>query len=122
MGQVEPIKIDLDAMEAKLAEPGVRAGRAVAPRDRLQLGGRAVLDLRRAADATWRRGSTDAQINRDRNLRLQYLAGHGPEPVSERADLCRDARAHARFPENLFTGSPATLQALREAFERARGR
>ena len=39
MGQVEPIKIDLDAMEAKLQTPEVRAGRAVAPRDRLQLGG-----------------------------------------------------------------------------------
>ena len=56
MGQVEPIKIDVDAMEAKLDEPAVRAGRAVAARDRLQLGGRAVLDLRRARRPTWRPG------------------------------------------------------------------
>ena len=56
MGQVEPIKINLDEMEAKLRTPGVRAGGAVAARDRLQLGDGAVLDLRRAARRTWRPG------------------------------------------------------------------
>ena len=37
-------------------------------------------------------------INRDRNLRLQYLAGHGPEPLPERADLRRACSQHAQLP------------------------
>ena len=59
------------------AAPGVRADGAVAARDRHELGGRSVLDLRRHAPPTCSRGWRTPAINRDRNLRLQYLAGLG---------------------------------------------
>ena len=44
-----------------------------------------------------------------------------PEPVSERPHLLR--HAHAReVSDGLFTGSPATMQTLRDAIARAQGR
>ncbi len=74
-------------------DPEVRAGRAIAAGNRLQLGRRAVLDLCGAENrprALARR--------RDDQSRSQSAAAvprrDGPEPLSERADLFRDARAH----------------------------
>ena len=53
-------------------------------------------------------------INRDRNLRLQYLAGmslntYQADPIYVKMT------AHSQYPEGLFTGSAATLDALRRA-------
>jgi spermidine synthase len=59
----------------------------------------------------------DATINRDRNLRLQYLAGLGLN-LYESARIYSDMISHARYPEGLFTGSDATIQQLREAIAR----
>ena len=55
----------------------------------------------------------DAAINRDRNLRLQYLAGLGLD-VQKADTIFKDMVALARFPENLFTGSGARLNLLRQ--------
>ena len=44
-GQVEPTKIDLDMIEARLKQPGICAGRSVAARHRVLFGRRPVLDL-----------------------------------------------------------------------------
>ncbi len=52
LGQVEPTKIDVDAIQAQAAAAGVRADGAVAARDRHELGGRSVLDLRRPRQST----------------------------------------------------------------------
>ena len=47
----------------------------------------------------------DAQINRDRNLRLQYLAGRGLNLY--RADMIfADMVSYAKDPQGIFTGSP----------------
>jgi spermidine synthase len=54
----------------------------------------------------------DAQINRDRNLRLQFVAGLGMN-VDQRAEIYRGILAQRRYPEDLFTGSPAHLTELR---------
>jgi len=64
----------------------------------------------------------DAQINHDNNLRLQYLAGLGlnlyqSDPIY--VDILTGA---TRFPEELFTGTPETMQALREAVRKQQGR
>jgi spermidine synthase len=56
-------------------------------------------------------------INRDRNLRLQYLAGLGLN-LYQSDRIYSDMVAHARYPEGLFTGSPSTIGALREAIAR----
>ena len=58
--------------------------------------------------------SRDAQINTDRNLRLQYLAGMwlnsdmGEQIVSS-------ILAYYRFPDQTFVGSPESIDALKRA-------
>ena len=55
----------------------------------------------------------DAQINLDRNLRLEYLAGMGNN-VYDNA-IYEDMLAYRRFPEEMFTGSPEWTARLRQA-------
>jgi spermidine synthase len=63
----------------------------------------------------------DAQINRDRNLRLQYLAGRGLNLY--RADVIfADMLNYAKEPDGIFTGSPNRLQALTEKIRTNQGR
>ena len=64
--------------------------------------------------ANWLR---DAVINTDRNLRLQYLAGLGLN-LYQSAPIYHNMIADTRYPEHLFTGSKATLDALRVRIER----
>ena len=122
MGTVEPLQINVDEIQAKLTQSRVRAGRA--SRSARSASTRPSISSPttpgRGPDLTaWTR---DAIINRDRNLKLQYLAGPGPQPLSERSHLLRHARRTRKYPDGLFTGSDATLQALREAIARAQGR
>jgi spermidine synthase len=56
----------------------------------------------------------DAEINRDDNLRLQFLAGFGMN-LDQRAEIYRGILAFRRYPEDLFIGSPVALGALRAA-------
>jgi spermidine synthase len=58
----------------------------------------------------------NAPINRDRNLRLQYLAGLG---LNLRAAdvIYRDIVQHRRFPEGLFSGTDRQLEYLRGMIE-----
>ena len=51
----------------------------------------------------------DGAINTDRNLRLQYLAGAGTQPLSERADLPRDDPEEQISRRGSSPGSPETL-------------
>ena len=63
----------------------------------------------------------DAVINRDRNLRLQYLAGLGLN-LYQSGTIYSDMLTYSRFPEKLFVGSDALKQSLRDAIEHAPGR
>ena len=54
----------------------------------------------------------DAQINTDRNLRLQYLAGLSLNSIKG-TEILSGMLAHYRFPEQTFVGSPARLRAVR---------
>jgi spermidine synthase len=53
----------------------------------------------------------DAEINRDRNLRLQFLAGLGVNTY-EQDDMYRAMMSLRTWPENLFTGSAAVMAPL----------
>ena len=64
--------------------------------------------------------TADAQINRDRNLRLQYLAGLGLN-LYQSGPIYADILRHKKYPEGLFSGSPETLQKLRDAIASAPG-
>ena len=60
---------------------------------------------------------TDASINRDRNLRLQYLAGLGLNLY--KADVIySEMVTYRKFPETLFVGSDQLKQSLRAAMYR----
>ena len=119
LGQAEPAPIDLDAMDARLKDPRF----AAVQRSLEEIGmGSAVTLLGsfagRAVDLPeWLR---DASINRDRDLRLQYLAGMGLNQYQS-ARIYADIVRYRRFPEDLFTGSETLKQSLRAAVERAPG-
>jgi spermidine synthase len=120
MAQLEPTTIDVDEMQKKLTSPEyVRVAQSLR-----EVGIDSAVDL----FATYAGRGSDlggwmqaAMINRDRNLRLQYLAGLGLN-LYESDRIYSDMIAHARYPQGLFTGSAATLQALREAIAREHAR
>jgi spermidine synthase len=120
MGQMEPTVINLDEMEAKLASPEY----AEVAQSLREIGFSSAVDLfstyagQKADLAPW---LADAVINTDRNLRLQYFAGLGLN-LYRSGPIYSDMTRNTRFPENLFTGSPALLEALRAGIERALGR
>jgi spermidine synthase len=71
--------------------------------------------LGRARDlASWIAG---AEINRDRNMRLQYLAGLELNVVIDPV-VFEDILAYRQFPDDLFTGSAALKNELRYAMTR----
>ena len=120
MGTVEPLQINVDEIQAKLNRPEY----APVARSLSEVGLGSAVDLfstyaGRGSDlGGW---TKDAIINRDRNLKLQYLAGLGLN-LYQSDRIYSDMLLHAKYPDGLFTGSDATLQALREGIARAQGR
>ena len=53
----------------------------------------------------------DAQINRDRNLRLQYLAGLAAHDYKEAA-IYNEMLNYRHYPDKLFVAKDATKQQL----------
>ena len=110
-GQVEPTRIDVDALERKLASPEF----APLARSLRQIGFDSATSLLqsyagRGQDLRpWLQG---AEINRDRNLRLQFLAGFGVDR-DQRMEIYRGIVNYRRFPDDMFVGSPSTLAPLR---------
>jgi len=62
--------------------------------------------------------SRDAQINTDRNLRLQYLAGMWLNSYMG-TEILSSILKYYRFPEDTFVGPADRLRALREALNTA---
>ena len=58
----------------------------------------------------------DAVITRDRNLRLQYLAGMGLN-LRQSGTIYNNMLAYRRQPNGLFVGSPDTLASLYKTIE-----
>jgi len=120
VGQVEPTRINLDEMEAKLASPEY----AQVAESLHEIGFNSAVDLfstyagRMSDLQPW---LADAQINHDRNLRLQYLAGLGLN-LYQSAPIYAEMISYTRFPEGVFTGSDALMQQLRDAIQRNTGR
>lgn len=111
VGQNGPARIDIDAWSRRLSAPNYAA-----VRDSLsEVGFRSAIDLLstyagQAPDlATWLH---TAQINHDRDLRLQYLAGIGMTNNSA-SYILEDLVRHLRFPRELFTGSDEQIRQLR---------
>jgi spermidine synthase len=110
MGQADPLKIDIDKAEQRLATPEFAPVR----RSMREIGFNSATDMYatylgdEASMRDWLKG---AQINTDRNLRLMYLAGWGIN--AELADvLYRKILAMRRPPGHIFTGSPQATASL----------
>lgn len=113
LGQVEPTVINLDDMEQRL----MQADYAPVARSLGEIGFHSAVDLfatyaGRASDMAGY--LKDASINRDHNLRLQYLAGLGLN-LYQGGPIYNDIIAYSRFPDGLFAGSPAAMDSLRRA-------
>ncbi len=115
VGTVEPPYLDVDVMETGLLQPEYA-------RQRLSLGEigvYSIVDLLgryagRAGDLEpW---LVDASINRDRDMRLQYLAGLGLNQHLGR-DIYQDLLQYRRFPEDVFIATEPNLSWLRNAVE-----
>jgi spermidine synthase len=115
MGQVEPIRIDVDELQKRLDRPDY--ARVAASLNELGLGSAVSLLSTYGGEASdlgpWMK---DAEINRDRNLRLQYLAGLGLNSVKS-GSIYDDIVVYRKFSEKLFTGTGERIEALREALK-----
>jgi len=113
LGQSDPIKINVDELDRRLEhhEAVSQSLGEVGFKSTVSLlatyGGQGP-DLK-----PWLK---DAEINQDRNLRLQYLAGLGLN-ASEGWSIFEQMIVHRKFPENLFIFSASQREALRAALE-----
>jgi spermidine synthase len=114
-GQLDKGTIDVDAVQARLEDPAYSAIAA----SLAEVGIYSAVDLfatyaGSAGDLeSW---ISDAEVNTDRNLRLQYLAGLGLNSYDNQA-IYRSMIADVGYPERLFTGSDATLEQLRRRID-----
>jgi spermidine synthase len=118
-GQVEPTVIDVDKWQERLDRP-----ENAAVRQSLEdVGFHDAVDLlasyaARAADlGEW---MSTAQINTDRNLRLQYLAGLSLNNYQETQILNEITRTY-RFPTNLFVGNSVRVGLLEDRLKIRKG-
>jgi spermidine synthase len=121
LGRAGPAVIDVDAVQNRLTLPAwnpvARALREVGIGSATQLF--ATFTGQAEDMVAWLRG---AAINRDANLRLQYLAGAGLNLQNGR-EIYDAMRQHPfRFPAAVFRGSPGGLESLRNAMLEDRGR
>jgi spermidine synthase len=104
--------IDVDAIEARLNSPEY----AAVKQSLAEINVFSAVDLfaKFAAQgpmlSPW---LADAQVNKDRNLRLQYLAGADLNK-NQKAEIYSEILSHRQYPEKLFVGHPSTLEALRQ--------
>jgi spermidine synthase len=128
-GQVEPTVIDVDELQRRLDRPDhqlvkeslrdvgvgeiheVKMGEVVAFEEGIDL-----LATYVGQAPLLKEWTRDAQINTDRNLRLQYLAGMSfNSQLGER--ILSEILEHYRFPVQTFVGSAESVQTLKQALE-----
>jgi spermidine synthase len=110
LGQAEPLKVNLDELRDRLA----RADYAPVAQSLRDIGVNSPVDLlgtytgQKSDLAPWLEG---AEINHDRDLRLQYLAGWGINASLEDS-MYRQMLSYRHPPSNLFTGSQEQISML----------
>ncbi len=121
LGQKGTTTIDVDAIQARLQRPEY----APMAKSLREIGMSSAVDLfstyagRKADLEPWLR---DATLNRDRNLRLQYLAGLGLN-LYQADVIYADMLKHVtKLPDDLFVASDATKASLFAAITKAQGR
>ncbi len=116
LGQSLPTRINVEALEHRLDQPNYAAVAA----SLLNVGFHTGVELLgtyagQARDlAPW---LASAEINRDRNLRLQYLAGMSPNTYQEEP-IFADMSRWRKYPENVFIAPQGTKEALESCMNR----
>jgi len=124
-GQVEPTKVNLDdtqkwidahpKVKTSLKDVGFGSEKDGSSSDNVAID----LYSSYAGQATRLGGwLSDAQINTDRNLRLQYLAGMWVNDYVQ-DDILREILQSYTFPNDVFSGSEETLRQLKQKLESA---
>jgi spermidine synthase len=117
LGQTEPLRIDADELQERLNSPARDAVRQALQ----EVGFETVVGLLESYAGQahdlhpW---LSNANINRDRNLRLQYLAGMELN-TNESAFILRMILSYRRFPQELFTGTGLYGRSLRLGIEKS---
>ncbi|MBV9401642.1 MAG: fused MFS/spermidine synthase [Bryobacterales bacterium] len=110
MGQADPLKIDLDEIQARWNRPDyapvVQSLREVGIPSIIDLFGTYTGGLSDLGE--WTKGS---DINTDKDLRLQYIAGWGINSQLEDY-IYRQMLRYRRLPQNVFTGSPDLVNSV----------
>jgi spermidine synthase len=110
MGQVEPLKIDVDEVQKRLDRPDY----APVLKSLSDIGIGSAIDLlstyagQKSDFGPWLQG---ADINRDGDLKLQYLGGWGINSHLE-TEIYRQMLSYRRRPTNLFAGSAENVHYL----------
>lgn len=110
-GELDPKPIEPDRIQQRLDSPGYRGVR----KSLADVQFHSATDLLstyvgQASDLTnWLKG---AQINTDRNLRLQYLSGMGSN-AARAAEIYEELLRYRQFPKHLFVTSQPTLNGKR---------
>jgi spermidine synthase len=113
VGQLGTMKIDVDAIEQRLAQPQY----AIVAQSLREIGFNSATELFATFagnEPMLRPWLADAQINRDRNLRLQFLAGMSLN-MYDQAGIYSQMLQYRKYPEGLFTGTPERLSQIRTA-------
>jgi spermidine synthase len=117
LGQVEETKIDIEEVQKRLDRPDhsgvVHSLMEVNLWSGLDQLGPVGLFSKYAGQASDLKGWTaDAEINYDRNLRLQYLAGIGYN-TQRGHEIATQMWYFCEYPENLFVGSSIRVNVIR---------
>ena len=119
-GQVEPTVIDVDELQRRLDRPDhqfVKQSLREVGFGEFNKEGIDLLTTYSGQAPLLKEWSQGAQINTDRNLRLQYLAGMGLNS-NMGAQILSSILAYYRFPEQTFVGSPEGIRVLKQALYR----
>jgi spermidine synthase len=115
LGQAEPARIDLDQLQQRLDRPEyARVARSM--REVGFTSAIAMLSTYAGQEPDLRPWLAGAEVNRDGNLRLQYLAGMALNYGMETA-IYNDILSYRRFPIGVFVGSDQSRRALAYALE-----
>ncbi|MFI5230641.1 MAG: fused MFS/spermidine synthase, partial [Gemmatimonadales bacterium] len=111
VGQLGTMRIDVDAIEQRLASPQY-AGVAASLHEIGFDSATQLFATFAGNEPMLRPWLADAQINHDRNLRLQFLAGLGLNEYNQ-AGIYSQMLQYRRYPDGLFVGSPQRLAQIR---------
>lgn len=113
LGSLEPLHPNLDSVDRRIAASPRLAGSLT------EVGFKSAADLlgmyaAQPADLTgWLK---DAQVNRDVNLRLQYLAGMSMNR-SVAGSIYGEIQKRSSFPSGFFMGTPERLESVKKVFD-----